>query len=147
MNRPLTSGQAQVLRRLADNPDAPPPLDGWKASAVALQTRGLVTIARKGGQYLVTPTEAARYYREHDSYPPKLSVGPPPRQSVSKPGPPSDIVVSADQPLALLLSRRARPKPQWSRSLTLPHCSGSRTPQCDHCGSIRQRCRRTNGAA
>lgn len=75
MNRPLTSGQAQVLRRLADNPDAPPPLDGWRASAVALQTRSLVTIARKGGQYLVTPTEAARYYREHDSYPPKLSVG------------------------------------------------------------------------
>lgn len=42
---------------------------------MALQTRSLVTIARKGGQYLVTPTEAARYYREHDSYPPKLSVG------------------------------------------------------------------------
>ena len=70
VERSLTNAQLEVLKWADESPTEPPPPGNWKASAVALKNRGLVTISRKGGQYEVTPTEAGRYFCEHGTLPP-----------------------------------------------------------------------------
>lgn len=67
MDRELNPHQVDVLHWLGDHPEGPEPPGNWKASAVALKNRGLVSISRQGGKYRASPTTAGRYYREHGS--------------------------------------------------------------------------------
>lgn len=81
MDRELNPNQLEVLRWAVSAHSEPPPPGNWKASAVALKNRGLVTISRKGGQYRVTPTEAGRYFCEHGTLPPAPAKAPAPKLS------------------------------------------------------------------
>ncbi|MDZ5447565.1 hypothetical protein U2F26_33495 [Micromonospora sp. 4G57] len=66
----LNERQAELLRRIADGDDLSTP-DGvpYRISARALQGRRLVAVARKGGTWRATITEAGRFYLEHGFHP------------------------------------------------------------------------------
>src|SRR5699024_3406852 len=41
----------------------------YKTSAIALQGRRLAEVTKKGGRWKAVPTDAGRYFVEHDAYP------------------------------------------------------------------------------
>ncbi|WP_143813900.1 hypothetical protein [Luteococcus japonicus] len=119
MHHHLNPNQMDVLRWAVNSPSEPPPPGNWKASAVALQNRGLVTISRKGGQYRATPTEVGRYFCEHGTLPPVPAKVPASRRSkapsraahASEPAQESASVESLPEPAAAAL-KPTPPEPE-----------------------------------
>jgi hypothetical protein len=66
----FNEGQINVLRWIADGcPDGVMEGYTYKTTALALETRRLVTVSKKGGVWRAEATDAGRYYLAHGTYP------------------------------------------------------------------------------
>jgi hypothetical protein len=75
--RYVNDRQQLVLKWIADGcPERNWPDETHKHSARALANRDLVRVARSGGKWTATLTEAGRYYVEHGEYPDGHRFGP-----------------------------------------------------------------------
>ena len=74
--RPLNVRQLQVLQWLGDRcPDRAWPHETYKASARALESRGLASVTRKNKVWTASITEVGRYYLKYGRYPPVATQG------------------------------------------------------------------------
>jgi hypothetical protein len=70
LTAPLNARQMEVLRWIADGcPDGVMKDFTYKTTAIALQSRRLVTIDRKRGIWRAEATEKGQYYLRHRAYP------------------------------------------------------------------------------
>lgn len=68
--RPLNARQREVLEWIGDGcPEGVMKDFTYKTTAVALQSRHLVAVSRKGGGWTAVTTEAGDHYLRHGSYP------------------------------------------------------------------------------
>jgi hypothetical protein len=67
---PLNERQVAVLRWIADGcPNGVMEGDSYKVSAVALQSRGLAQVSKRGGIWQAKATDGGLYYLQHSAYP------------------------------------------------------------------------------
>jgi hypothetical protein len=99
VNPTVNARQIDVLRWIAagSRPGTVPTVgSSYKATAYALQNRGLVSVVRKRGQWRAEVTERGRYFLEHGFYPPKRATrNPTPSGSFTHNGPREDAPVLA----------------------------------------------------
>ncbi|GEM_PF-3068168 len=70
MDLTLNDAQLLVLQWVADGADLDnPPSETFKTSAVALRSRGVVTLDKRRGHWSIAITEAGRFYLEHGRHP------------------------------------------------------------------------------
>lgn len=70
MDLTLNDAQLLVLRWVADGADLDnPPIETFKTSAVALRSRGVVTLDKRRGHWSIAITEAGKFYLEHGRHP------------------------------------------------------------------------------
>ncbi len=71
LRAPLTPRQLEILRWVAAGcPDGVMEGHGHKILATALDSRGMITISKKDGDWRASLTDRGRYYLDHDAYPP-----------------------------------------------------------------------------
>ncbi|MBF6063279.1 hypothetical protein IU500_17490 [Nocardia terpenica] len=69
-NDQINDRQADLLERIADGDDlSKPEAVSQRASARALQARGLITISKRKGVFTASVTDVGRYYLEHGYHP------------------------------------------------------------------------------
>lgn len=67
---PLNERQMDVLRRIGDGQNLSPPEDvGFRTSARALQSRGLVQVSRRDGGWQAVLTDAGEFYLQRGRHP------------------------------------------------------------------------------
>lgn len=70
MDLTLNDAQFLVLQWVADGADLDnPPSETFKTSAVALRSRGVVTLDKRRGHWSIAITQAGRFYLEHGHHP------------------------------------------------------------------------------
>ena len=89
MDLTLNDTQLLVLQWVADGADLDnPPSETFKTSAVALRSRGVVTLDKRRGHWSISITEAGRFYLEHGRHPdavePKPKKPPKPKHQLKK---------------------------------------------------------------
>ncbi len=104
MERQVNERQLSVLQWVQDGcPAGVWETSSYKSTCQALQSRGLVTVSRKAGQWSVTLTSAGQHYLAHGTYPPRGSR-------------PRETQVATQQPLP----SRARETPAAGRKPSAP---------------------------
>ncbi|MDR3359786.1 MAG: hypothetical protein LBO20_03865, partial [Bifidobacteriaceae bacterium] len=69
MDLTLNDAQHLVLQWVADGADLDnPPSETFKTSAVALRSRGVVTLDKRRGHWSIAITEAGRFYLKHSRH-------------------------------------------------------------------------------
>lgn len=102
--KPLNARQREVLGWVVDGcPDGVMEGSSHKISALALQSRQLVVIARRGGGWAARATEAGTHYHLHDRYPEgiwrrKPRARTPSRPTVPAPTPAERVVAPVKAP-------------------------------------------------
>jgi hypothetical protein len=106
---PLNQTQLRTLRWIADGcPDGVMVGETHKISARALQGRRLVKIARHGGRWSATMTDAGWYYLDHGAYPAAPSVTSTTPQSVVEPSKPKQATAYGEGPTGAMIDALLR---------------------------------------